>query len=107
MNQYEVIWTNSAQFDLELIIEYLKSDDIAIAKKIFDAIKKKCESLHHFPKRNRIVPELQQIGITKYREIIYKRYRIVYKIDKTKVYIMAVIDSSRNFEDILFHRLFK
>jgi len=39
--------------------------------------------------------------------LIYKRWRIVYKIEGNKVYILIVIDSSRDIEDILFRRLLK
>jgi plasmid stabilization system protein ParE len=105
VKKFEVIWTKSAQFDLELIVEYIKMDSLDIAKKIFFEIKDECASLYYFPERKRVVPELQQIGILKYREIIYKRWRIVYKIDNTKVYVLLVADSSRNLEDILFQRL--
>jgi len=107
MKQFEVIWTKNAQFDLELIIEYIKIDNLNIAKKIFFEIKKECNDLYYFPQRKRIVPELQQIGILKYREIIHKRWRIIYKIDGTKVYILLMVDSSRNLEDVLFQRLIK
>ena len=105
MKQFEVIWTKNAQFDLESIIEYIKIDSLSIAKKIFLEIKKECENLYYFPQRRRVVPELQQIGISKYREIIYEKYRIIFKIDNTKVYVLLVVDSRRNLEDILFQRL--
>ena len=105
--QFEVIWTKNAQFDLELIIEYIKTDSLTIAKKIFFEIRNKCNNLYYFPQKGRVVAQLQQIGILKYREIIHKRWRIIYKIDNTKVYILIVIDSSRNLEDILFQRLIK
>ena len=105
MKQFEVIWTKNAEFDLESIIEYIKTDSLQKAKNIFFEIKKECANLYYFPERKRIVPELQQIGILKYREIIHKRWRIIYKIDNTKVYVLLVVDSSRNLEDILFQRL--
>jgi len=105
VKQFEVIWTKNAEFDLELIIEYIKIDSFALAKDIFFKIKDECNNLYYFPERKRIVPELQQIGISKYREITYKRWRIIYKIDNIKVYILLIIDSSRNMEDILFQRL--
>jgi len=107
MKKLKVIWTKNAELDLELIIEYIKIDSINIAKKIFFEIKQEANKLHTLPQRKRIVPEFQQIGIVKYREIIYKRWRIVYKIDDEKVYVLIVIDSSRNLEDILFQRLLK
>ena len=107
MKNFEVIWTKNAEFDFESIIEYIKIESTVIAKEIFFAIKKECNSLYYFPERKRIVPELQQIGILKYREIIYKRWRIIYKIENKKVYILLVVDSSRNLEDVLFQRLMK
>lgn len=107
MKQFEVIWTKSAEFDLWSIIEYIKTDSADIAKDIFFEIKKECDDLYFFPERKRVVPELQQIGILKYREIIHKRWRIIYKIDNAKVYVLSVVDSSRNLEDILFQRLIK
>jgi len=105
MKKFEVIWTKNAQFDLESIIEYIKIDSVNIAKKIFFEIKNECANLHYFPQRKRVVPELQQIGILKYREIIHERWRIIFKIDNTKVYVLLVVDSRRNLEDILFQRL--
>jgi len=107
MKNFEVIWTKCAEFDLESIIEYIKTDRIEIAKEIFFAIRQECNNLYYLPERKRIVPELQQIGILKYREVIYQRWRIIYKIESTKVYILSVVDSSRNLEDILFQRLIK
>ena len=105
MKSFEVIWTKSAEFDLELIIEYIKMDNVDIAKALFFEIKKECNDLYYFPQRKKIVPELQQIGILKYRELIHKRWRIIYKIEHSKVYILLIADSSRNLEDILFQRL--
>ena len=105
MRDYQVIWSNSAKYDLESIIEYIKIDSISNAKKIFFEIKEKCNNLYYFPLKYRVVPQLQQIGIVKYRELIYKRWRIISKIDNKKVYILIVVDSSRNIEDLLFQRL--
>ena len=107
MKKFEVLWTKSAEYDLELIIEYIKLDSVSIAKEIFFELIKECENLYYFPQRKRVVPELQQIGIFKYREIIYKRWRVIFKIENEKVYILLVVDSSRNLEDILFQRLIK
>ena len=107
MKKFEILWTKSAEYDLELIIQYLKLDSVSIAKEIFIDIKKECENLYYFPQRKRVVPELAQIGIFKYREIIYKRWRVIFKIENEKVYILLIVDSSRNLEDILFQRLIK
>ncbi len=107
MKQYKVLWTKNTIYDLEDIIKYLKIDSIKIAKDIFYEIKDECQKLYFFPERKKVVPELQQLGITKYRELIYKRWRIIFKIQEDKVFILLVLDSSRNLEDILYQRLLK
>ncbi len=105
MRKYNVIWTNYAQYDLELIIEYIKVESVSIAKEIFFEIKYECKELYYMPERKRVVPELKQIGITQYREILFKRWRIIFKIESANVSVLMVVDSSRNIEDILFQRL--
>jgi len=107
LKNFEVIWTENAQYDLEEIIEYIKTDSIEVAKNIFFEIKEQCNNLSIFPESKRIVPELGHIGVLRYRELIYKRWRIVYKVENKKIYILAVVNSSRDIEDILFRRLLK
>jgi plasmid stabilization system protein ParE len=107
LKKFKVIWTENAQYDLEEIIEYIKTDSIKMAKNIFFEIKEQCNSLSTFPESRRIVPELQHIGILRYEDLIYKRWRIVYKVENEKIYILVVVDSSRDIEDILFRRLLK
>ena len=88
MKDFKVIWTKNAEFDLESIIEYIKIDSIKIAKDIFLEVKDRCDDLSIFPTSRRIVPELQQIGVLKYRELIYKRWRVIYKIENDKIFIV-------------------
>ncbi len=103
--KYEVLWADSAIFDLEQIIEYIKLDSVSTAKKIFSELREKGNTLYYFPAEGKIVPELQSIGIVKYREIIHKRWKIIYKIRESRVYILVVVDSSQDLETILFQRL--
>ena len=102
---YGVVWTRSAKLDLELIVQYLKSDSARVAREVLSDIKKECESLCHFPLRKKVVPELQQVGILKYREIVYKRWRIMYKLESEMIFIVLVVDMRRNLEDVLLQRL--
>ncbi len=104
---FKVLWAKSAQNDLEQIIEYIKIDNIDTAKNVFLELKSECDELYYFPEKFRVVPELQKINIIQYREVIYKRWRVVYKITGANIYILFVIDSSRNVEDLLLQRLLK
>jgi hypothetical protein len=54
-----------------------------------------------------VVPELAAIGVRGYREIICAPWRIVYRIAGLKVYVLAVLDSRPNVEDLLLDRLLR
>jgi len=102
---YQVIWTNTAESDLESIIEYIAKDSVLNAQNVLSRIKKEVAILFTFPSQGRIVSELKEFNIRQYREIIVNPWRVIYKIVENKIYIESVIDSRRNVEDLLLHRL--
>jgi addiction module RelE/StbE family toxin len=103
--KYQVLWSNIAENDLKNIIEYIADDSPPNALEIFKSIKQKASSLKTFPERGRIVPELQDQGILQYRELVIPPWRILYRISEMKVFVLSVLDSRRNIEDILLKRL--
>jgi toxin ParE1/3/4 len=104
---YTVFWTETAQNDLEGIIDYISNDSMDNALSILYKIKEKAETLYSYPDRGRIIPELKFHNIENYRELILNPWRIIYKIDKDKIYVLSVLDGRRNIEDILLERLLK
>ena len=102
---YAVNWSETAEGDLRAIIEYIADDSPSRAYDIFKEFKKKASSLYSFPERGRVVPELQDQGITQYHELIVGPWRIIYRISKDNVYVLAVLDSRRSLEDVLLQRL--
>ena len=73
-------------------------------QEILKKIEKQVNDLYHFPKRCRIIPELYDQGILQYREMIIRPWRVMYRISNSKVYVLAIIDSRQNIEDILLQR---
>lgn len=102
--EYQVFWTQSAQQDLKKIIEYFAADNEIEAKRIYLIIKQKADDLRQMPLQGRIVPELRYNSILIYRELISPPWRIIYKTEENKVWVLAVIDGRRNVEDILLDR---
>jgi plasmid stabilization system protein ParE len=102
---YDIVWARIAETDLKEIVNYIAIDSPANALKIFQKIKKDATSLYTMPERCRIVPELKKQGIMQYRELIIKPWRIIFRIAEKKVYVLSVLDSRRNIEDILLERL--
>jgi toxin ParE1/3/4 len=98
MKRYKVYWTKEAANDLEEIIDYISKERVSAAKSIYKKIKSACRELNTFPGRYRRVPELLDIYIERYREIIIPPYRVIYKLTESNVYIIAVIDGRRDFE---------
>ncbi|MFZ5572825.1 MAG: type II toxin-antitoxin system RelE/ParE family toxin [Thermodesulfobacteriota bacterium] len=77
------------------------------ASRILQQIKQKVSGLHTVPHRGRIVPELKAQGIHTYREFIVAPWRVIYRITDTTVFVVSVIDSRRNVEDLLLDRFVK
>jgi plasmid stabilization system protein ParE len=102
-----VHWAGIAEEDLKNIILYIAEDSPTNARNIFEKIKETASGLTRLPESARIVPELQDQGIFLYRELILVPWRIVYRISGKKVYVLSVIDSRQNVEDILLKRLIK
>lgn len=103
--KYKVLWAGVAEEDLTAIIKYIHSENPIAARDNLKKIKSKVSSLNDFPQRGGIVPELKEQGISQYREIIIPPWRVIYRTSDLSVYVLSVIDSRQNVEDILLHRL--
>ena len=104
MKRFKVEWSRPASKDLLNIIEHISQENIDAAIRIFQTIKSKCNTLNQSPERGRVVPELKACGIFSYRELVISPWRIIYRVSDQKVFILAVIDSRRDIEDILIER---
>jgi Plasmid stabilization system protein len=104
ISEHQVFWTQTAQQDLEKIIEYIAADNNIQARRVYLTIKQKADNLRQMPLQGRIVPELRYYCILIYRELIIPSWRIIYKTEEKKVWVLAVIDGRRNLEDLLLER---
>ena len=104
-DHFKVVWSKTAELDLEWLMEYIAEDSVSNALHILSEIQAKTSLLVNYPKRGRIVPELKEYNIIQYCEIIFTPWRIIYKIVENTVYVVSVIDGRRNVEDVLLDRL--
>ncbi len=107
MKNYKVYWTNEAALDLNDAIDYISRDKLSAAISVYKVIRSKSRLLKANPERYRIVPELLELGITNYREIIQGAYRVIYKLSDLSVYIIAVVDSRMDFESFIYNRILR
>ena len=101
----EVVWARPAVADLDALVDYIGRERPRTAESVLVRIRKAADKLDQLPERGRVVPELQRTGITLFRELIVKPWRIVYRPAGRKVFVLMVIDSRRNMEDVLLERL--
>jgi plasmid stabilization system protein ParE len=104
---FEIVWAAVAERDLLGIVDSIAEDDPGIALEILHKIEVDTAKLDHSPRRGRIVPELLEQGISRYREIVISPWRVIYRAEEKKVYVVAVIDGRRNVEDILLARFLR
>lgn len=103
----KVVWTKSAQFDLEEIIYFIAGESPNAALGVYQKIKDRCVKLENYSRIGRSIPELKLQNIDVYREIVVDHWRVMFKVIEKTVYVLAVIDSRRNIDDALIFRALK
>jgi len=105
---FTVLLTEDAVGDLGDIYTYIsKHDSPKKAKYVLDQIEKKFISLNELPERGVYPKELLSLGISDYREIFFKPYRIIYRIDNKNVYIYLIADGRRDMQTLLQRRMLR
>ena len=101
----EVIVSQFAEDDLNEIVGYYLSLSQNYVENIVSEFEINVMFLQQYPKRGRVISELERQGISQYKELIQGYYRIVYEISEDKVIVHTIIDGRRNFEDIIISKL--
>ncbi len=103
---YTVLLLEEAVKDIEATYRYiLKNGNKKAAKDMLRNIRKACDTLSENPERGRIPAELSQIGQFEYRQIIQKKYRIIYQIAKPNVFVFGIIHGNRDIVEVLRQRM--
>ena len=105
---FAVQLTDDAAGDLEEIYDYL-SRQVAPgrAEYVLDQIERAFHALSAFPERGSIPRELLEIGIREYREVLFKPYRIIYRVMGDSVYVLVIADGRRDMGGLLQRRLLR
>ena len=94
---FKVVWSPEAVEDIESIVEYISGDSEFYASSVVTKIVDLGRSLCKFPLIGRVVPELNDESI---RERFVYSYRVIYRIEKRRILILAVIHGKRLLESI-------
>ena len=98
--------TDDAVRDLEEIVDYIsRQDATGSADYVLGRIEQALQALSALPERGSYPRELLELGIREYREVLFKPYRIIYRVTGDGVYVMVIADGRRDLRALLERRL--
>lgn len=104
--RYTVFITAHAEHDLEAIYEYIaEHDSPKNAKYVLDRLSAIVEKLSSMPERGAVPAELRPLGMTDFRQLHFKPYRVIYRISGNQVIIYLVADGRQDMHSLLARRL--
>jgi len=93
MGNRQIKLSETAFLDLENIESYIAEYSPTVAQKFIQLIFERIEQLYDYPESGKVVDEFRN---TKIRELILKKYRIIYEIiSLDEIVILRVIHGSR------------
>lgn len=103
---YQVLFTAGAEQDLQAIYAYITEfDSPRKADYVLDQLAIKVEQLAIHPERGNYPKELLALGIREYRQIVFKPYRVLYRVIDDRVYVYLIADGRRDMQSLLARRL--
>lgn len=91
---YKLRWSRRAQSDLESIGDYIAADNPAAAASWVSKLLACAAHAEKQPYAGRIVPEFK---IAVLREVLLRRYRVVYRICGEVVQVITIFEGRRRF----------
>jgi toxin ParE1/3/4 len=108
VTRYRVRIVEDAEHDLIDIVRYIAvHDSPKNADHVLDQLESLCLGLSEFPQRGHVPPELDRIGVTDYREVHFKPYRIIYQIVGRDIFVHCILDGRRDLPTLLERRLLR
>lgn len=105
---YRVLFAEDAERDLEDLYRFLASrDGVQTAERILGEIEECCLGLEDFPTRGNAPKELVGLGITEYRELHHKPWRMIHRIIGEDVIVYCITDGRRDMQSVLERRLLR
>jgi len=105
---YRVLFAEDAERDIEDLYRFIAGrDGVETAERILAEIESACAGLEEFPGRGNVPKELAGLGISEYRELHHKPWRMIYRVMGTDVVVSCVIDGRRDMQAFLERRLIR
>jgi addiction module RelE/StbE family toxin len=97
----KIIWATEAFADLQHIHAYIARDSAVIADSFIEKVFASVTRLERFPF---LGPKVREWVKSPYRHLIVSPYRIIYRVDKRTVYIIAIAHGAQELKRFLRDR---
>jgi len=103
---YRVLLTRDAVNDLEELDTWISTHDSPErADYVIDRINDVFQKFTELPERGTYPKELSALGIHEFKEVFFKPYRIIYRVERRTIYIYLIADGRRDMQTLLSRRL--
>lgn len=98
--------TGDAENDLIDTHDYLvQTASEAVADSVLAQFEALFSDLAEFPQSGRVVPELDVLGISEYRQLLTENYRVIYAEIDSAIIVFLIAHQRRDFSTLLLKRL--
>jgi toxin ParE1/3/4 len=85
-------WSHRARRDLVDIGRYIARDKPETARRWVERLRQRAQAAAEMPRSGRRVPEIDRDDV---REVLVRRYRIVYQIHESEIRVLTVFEGHR------------
>lgn len=104
--RYQVELTQGAERDLAALSRYIAEfSSHANAVHFLSQVHELIEGLAQLPERGSHPRELLDLGIKEHRQLVFRPYRLVYRVQDRRVVVDLIADGRRDFRSLLERRL--
>ena len=95
MADHKVIWSVRSLRDLDKAHDLLSEDSLPSANRTVETVLERVDQLEQFSKSGPVEPSLAHRK-KEHRYLVCGHYKIIYRIEKQKVFIIRVFDTRQN-----------
>jgi len=91
-------WSRLADLDLQSAYTYLEERSPSAARRFATEILESIQHIQNHPRAGAVATDLLPRG--RYRHWVCGRYRIIFRIDEDRIWILRIWDARRNPQDL-------
>jgi plasmid stabilization system protein ParE len=105
-DRMQVTWAPAAIHDVNtLLVDAEAEGGREVAQGMYDKLQHAANSLARKDAVSRILPELRDTGLFFYRELPLDPVSVFFRMTRTRINILGVLDRRRDLRQVLFRRL--